>query len=90
MNLRVIKKDVDYLVDEFLSDTFISMSFNQDEAKGEQMVALANEALDLRDEVFCKINHPEGDRRAYYRNLMDELFGALDVLYDRLSEIVKK
>ncbi len=89
MNLRVVKKDVAYLVDEFLSDVFISMSFNQDAAKGEKMIDLANEALDLRDEIICKINHPDGDRRSYYRNLMDETFGALDVLYDRLSEIVK-
>ena len=67
MNLRVIKKDVNYLIDEFLND-----------------------ALDLRDETLTKISHPEGDKKTYYRNLMDGLLSSLDVMYDKLSEAVSK
>ncbi|HIZ85517.1 MAG TPA: hypothetical protein IAC04_03405 [Candidatus Coprenecus stercoravium] len=90
MNLRVIKKDVNYLIDEFLSDAFISMSFTDDKEKTEQIVGLANGALDLRDETLMKINHPQGDKRAYYRNLTDELLSSLDVMYDKLSAAVSK
>lgn len=90
MNLRVIKKDVNYLMDEFLSDAFISMSFTEDNDKSAKIVGLANEALDLRDVTLVKISHPEGDKRTYYRNLMDELLGSLDVLYDKLSDVVSK
>ena len=100
MNLRVIKKDVNYLIDEFLSDAFISMSFTDDEEKSEKIVGLANDALDLRDETLTKINHPEGDRtkinhpegdrRTYYRNLTEGLLSSLDVMYDKLSEAVSK
>ncbi|HIZ86694.1 MAG TPA: hypothetical protein IAC03_00830 [Candidatus Coprenecus pullistercoris] len=90
MNLRVIKKDVNFLIDEFLSDVFISMSFTDDAAKSEQIVGLANEALDLRDATLVRISHPEGDKKAYYRNLTDELLSSLDVMYDRLSAIVSK
>ena len=90
MNLRVIKKDVNYLIDEFLSDAFISMSFADDEEKSEKIVGLANDALDLRDETLTKINHPEGDRRTYYRNLTEGLLSSLDVMYDKLSEAVSK
>ena len=90
MNLRVIKKDVNYLIDEFLSDAFISMSFTDDKDKSGQILDLANDALDLRDETLTKVNHPDGERRSYYRNLTDELLGSLDVLYDRLSAIVSK
>ena len=90
MNLRVIKKDVNYLMDEFLSDAFISMSFTEDKEKSGKIVGLANDALDLRDETLTKISHPEGDRRTYYRNLMDGLLSSLDVMYDKLSEAVSK
>ena len=90
MKLRVIKKDVNYLIDEFLSDAFISMSFTDDEEKSEKIMGLANDALDLRDETLTKINHPEGDRRTYYRNLTEGLLSSLDVMYDKLSEAVSK
>ena len=78
------------LIDEFLSDAFISMSFTDDEEKSEKIVGLANDALDLRDETLTKINHPEGDRRTYYRNLTEGLLSSLDVMYDKLSEAVSK
>ena len=51
---------------------------------------LINEVLDLRDEMLSRVSHPEGDKRAYYRNLTDELLSALDVKYDSLSAIVAK
>ena len=66
------------------------MSFHDDNEKAEQIVALLNEVLDLRDETPSKVSHPEGDKRAYYRNLTDELLSALDVKYDRLSAIAAK
>ena len=46
MNLRVIKKDINYMVDEFVSDAVISMSFHNDNEKAEQIVDLINEVLD--------------------------------------------
>lgn len=90
MNLRVIKKDINYMVNEFVSDAVISMSFHEDKEKAEQIVALINDVLDLRDETLSKVSHPEGDKRTYYRNLTDELLGALDVKYDNLSAIVAR
>ena len=90
MTLRVIKKALNYMVDEFVSDAVISMSFHDDNEKAEQIVGLINDVLDLRDETLAKVSHPEGDKRAYYRNLTDELLSALDVKYDRLSAIVAR
>ena len=90
MNLRVIKKDINYLADEFVSDAVISMSFHDDNEKAEQIVDLINEVLDLKDGILSRVSHPEGDKRAYYRNLTDEMLSALDVVYDKLSAIVAK
>ena len=90
MNLRVIKKDVNYLIDEFISDVLISLTFVEDDDKTGKVIGLTNEALELQEETLCKINHPDGERRAYYRNVMDTLLSALDALYDKLSEVVSK
>lgn len=90
MNLRVIKKDVNYLIDEFISDALISLTFVEDDDKTGKVIGLTNEALELQEETLCKINHPDGERRAYYRNVMDTLLSALDALYDKLSEEVSK
>lgn len=90
MNLRVIKKDINYLIDEFISDALISMSFTEDEEKIQTIVDLSNEALDLQEEALCKVNHPDENKRAYYRNMMESLLSALDALYDKLSETIAK
>ena len=90
MNLRVIKKDVNYLIDEFISDALISLTFVEDDDKTGKVIGLTNEALELQEETLCKINHPDGERRAYYRNVMVTLLSALDALYDKLSEVVSK
>ena len=89
MNLRVIKKDIDFLTDEFLSDAFISMSFHNDTEKVEKIIDLTNEALDLHDDIRARVNQPEGNKRAYYRNLIEEMLSALDALYDKLSETIQ-
>lgn len=90
MNLRVIKKDINFLTDEFVSDAFISINFNSDAEKIQQIIDLTNEALDVRDDIICKINHPNGEKRSYYRNLSQEMLSATDALYDKLSAIVSK
>lgn len=63
MNLRVIKKDVNYLIDEFISDALISLTFVEDDDKTGKVIGLTNEALELQEETLCKINHPDGERR---------------------------
>jgi hypothetical protein len=59
MNLRVFKKDIDFLTEDFLSDALISMGFAREESKRENILGIINEAIDLRDETYVKINHPE-------------------------------
>ncbi len=90
MNLRVIKKDVDFLVDEFLSDALISLNFSE-EGKREKITNVINEALELRQETFYKINNPDKSRiKAHYAATTKEFLISLDALFDKLSEIVKE
>ena len=90
MNLRVLKKDIDFLTEDFLSDALISMSFAREESKREKILDIINEGVDLRDETYAKINHPEkGNLRAYYRQTVEEFLKALDALCEKLGEAIK-
>ena len=72
------------------SDMNVYAKWTEDDDKTGKVIGLTNEALELQEETLCKINHPDGERRAYYRNVMDTLLSALDALYDKLSEVVSK
>lgn len=90
MNLRVFKKDIDFLTEDFLSDALISMGFAREESKRENILGIINEAIDLRDETYAKINHPEeGNLKAYYRKTTEEFLKALDALCEKLGEAIK-
>lgn len=90
MNLRVFKKDIDFLTEDFLSDALISMGFAREESKRENILGIINEAIDLRDETYAKINHPEeGNLRAYYRKTTEDFLKSLDALCEKLGEAIK-
>ena len=90
MNLRVFKKDIDFLTEDFLSDALISMGFAREESKRENILGIINEAIDLRDETYAKINHPEeGNLKAYYRKTTEDFLKSLDALCEKLGEAIK-
>lgn len=90
MNLRVFKKDIDFLTEDFLSDALISMGFAKDESKREKILDIINEAIDLRDETYFKINHPQKENiKAYYRQTTEDFLKALDALCEKLGEAIK-
>lgn len=86
MNLRVIKKDIVFFTEEFVSDAFLSLNFTKDGARSEKVVGLINDALNLEDETRTAISHPEGNIKAFYRGVYENYLKALDALYDKLSE----
>lgn len=90
MNLRVFKKDIDFLTEDFLSDALVSLSFGKSDEKVSKILDIINEAVDLRDETYYKINHPaEGKLKAYYRGVTEEFLKALDALCEKLGEAIK-
>lgn len=92
MNLRVIKKDIDFLTDEFLSDALISLGFaSGDDAKREKITEVINEAIDLRCETYSKVNHPDKENvKAFYRATTEGFLTSLDAIYDKLSKVVNE
>ena len=90
MNLRDIKKDIEFLIGDFVEDCllFAMLHPEKDLAKVEGLI---NEASDLADTLIDKVNHPANDvkKRAYYNRIGAELLNGLDGLCDRLSALAK-
>jgi hypothetical protein len=62
----------------------------REESKRENILGIINEAIDLRDETYAKINHPEeGNLKAYYRKTTEDFLKSLDALCEKLGEAIK-
>lgn len=89
MNLRGIKKDIEYVIGAFIEDCSLFHSTNAN-SDSEALENLLNKAVelynDLRDRVNAKI---EGKNAAYYDGIRKELLEKTDALYDELSGLVK-
>ena len=62
-NLRDIKKDINYLASEVVSDCLTYLAIN-DNKNQEEISKIIGAALDLRDEMVCKINDYPRDSEA--------------------------
>jgi hypothetical protein len=62
-NLREIKKDINYLASEVVSDCLTYLAIN-DNKNQEEVSNIIDAALDLRDEMVCKINDYPRDSEA--------------------------
>ncbi len=89
MNLREIKKDIDYVLSAFIEDctlvAAVTSKVGEDKAS-----ELMEEAVDLYNELRDKVNQVEGPARQYYNALRKEVLERTDALYEKLSAAVKK
>ena len=90
MNLRDIKKDIDYVLSAFIEDCTVCVAVNP-KADDSVIADLMEDAVDLynelRDKVTVKV---EGSKKAYFNNLRKEILERTDALYTKLSEAVAK
>ena len=89
MNLRDIKKDIDYILSAFIEDCSLVAAVNAkvSDAKASELM---EEAIALYNELRDKVGAVEGSPRQYYTELRKELLVKTDALYEKLSEAVKK
>lgn len=88
-NLRVIKKDIVFLVNEVISDCWVYMQLNPaaDTTPVEQIIA---DAVALGDQTFDKVNHsPKEGKKAYFNEVNKALLEGIDSLFERLSSLKK-
>ncbi len=88
MTLRDFKKDVDYVIGEFVDDCTVFLAINPNKATDE-VATIIEEAVALYNSIKDKANASvEGRKAAYYTGLRKEMCEKIDSLYEKLSSIV--
>ncbi|MBP9019160.1 MAG: hypothetical protein ABFC18_04180 [Rikenellaceae bacterium] len=86
-SLRKIKKDIEYLLTEVVSDCWTYLYFN--EGKNEDKIAeIINDAIDLRNDLFNRINHYDRkNARKTFQEINSDLLKGVDELFIRVSKL---
>jgi hypothetical protein len=92
-NIRNLKKDIDYLVYQVISDCFSAMSVTKEESVSDSLADIVSDAVKLRNGLFSKIKHKKDEKKPenlnkYYSKLRSELVKGIDTLFERLSKVV--
>lgn len=93
-SVRELKKDIDFLVFEVISDCFVYSNLHPDN-KSEELTGLISEAVELRNDLIARVNNPDGKDnpkivKAYYKTVSKDLMLGVDKLFERLSSISSK
>lgn len=91
-NLKTFKKDVDYLTEQVLADSYMTICFQPE--KKDQVLAIMQKALDVRNDLFKMANNPpEKNNRSlikkHYNHIRREMFVKIDDLFVELSALSK-
>lgn len=90
MNLRDIKKDIEYVLGAFVEDCSVVAEVKPELAEG-KVAELMEEAINLYNELKDKAGAKvEGPKKAYYTALRKEILEKTDALYEKLSTTVKE
>ncbi len=92
-SVRMIKKDIDYLVGEVISDCYMTLYFHP--AKQAGVVAIMQQAVELRNKLFTAANNPVEKNnpslvRKHYAGVRRELMQSIDELFVKLSDLCKQ
>ncbi len=92
-SVRRLKKDIDYLVFEVISDCFTFGSVHPDE-KEDEVTGILSEAVSLRNDLIHRVNatakvDPQAVK-THFQSIKKDLFLGVDDLFKRLSAIAAK
>jgi hypothetical protein len=90
-SIRELKKDIDYLIYEVISDCFVYSNIHPDN-KTDELSALISEAVEFRNDLIARVNNPDGKDnpkivKAYYKSVQKDLLTGVDKYFERLSAI---
>ena len=89
-NLRNLKKEIDYRLEEFVFDCEMAIYFQP--TKEEDVVAIMENAVALRNALHIKANHPTEPKNAslvkkYYAALRRDMVSSFGSLFEELSSL---
>ena len=93
-SIRELKKDIDYLIFEVISDCFVYSGLHPDN-KSDELSAIITDAVEFRNDLIARVNNPDGKDnpkivKAYYKSIEKDLLTGVDKLFTRLSSISAK
>jgi hypothetical protein len=93
-SVKRLKKDIDDLLFEVVSDCFTFKEVHPDK-KQDEISSILSDAISLRNDLIARANNPDGKDnpkiiRAYYKAIEKDLITGADKLFSRLSSISGK
>lgn len=97
MNLRDFKKDVEYVIGNFVDDCSLFLAINPDK-NSDKVSELISEAVDLYNELKDKANKNfasttdkkalSKEKKEWFKSLRKQLLEGSDACYQKLSELI--
>ncbi|MDX9929214.1 MAG: hypothetical protein RBS37_05115 [Bacteroidales bacterium] len=92
-SIRNLKKDVEYLVFEVVSDCYAHEEVRPGKHSAE-LTDIIEDAVQLRNDLYRRINGESAtvepaDRKKLFSAIRKDLFSGIDNLFDRLSKLTK-
>lgn len=92
-SIRDLKKDIDYLVNEVISDSFLCLQVNQNK-KNDEIVEIISQMSEKGNELLTKIGKaPKNNKKetkAYFKAIYNELIEKADSSFEKLSKLIEK
>jgi hypothetical protein len=93
-SVRNLKKDIDNLIFEVISDCFIYTGLHPDN-KADDVSGIIADAVNLRNDLIARVNNPDGKDnpkivKKHYQTIKSDLTTGADELCSRLSALSKK
>lgn len=90
MNLRDIKKDIQYVIGAFIDDCTLFLNINPGK-NADEIANLIDKSVDLYNDLRDKVvAAPKEGTKQHFQAVRKELLEKTDALYDELSACVKK
>ncbi len=92
-SIRELKKNIDNLVFEVISDCFVYSGVHPDN-KSDELSAIISDAVNFRNDLIARVNNPDGKDnpkiiKAFYKSVEKDLVAGVDKLFKRLSGLSK-
>jgi hypothetical protein len=90
-SVRELKKDIDYLIFEVISDCFVFSNVHPED-KSDELSTIISDAVAFRNDLIARVNNPDGKDnpkivKAYYKAVSKDLLSGVDKLFERLSSL---
>lgn len=93
-NKREIKKDVDFLIGEVISDCYTYLLINGEKNR-DGVIEIMGEIVDTRNNLISRVNNQDKSFdnkqvKAYYKAINADLLNAIDQSFSKLSKLSAK